>query len=382
MVLLQEEYERKEAAKLQGIRDRAKERTVRFMNARERQIGIHKDSLDIQVREKENARLKELHEKEQEAEYMNSVIKFAEQEEIAAKEERQRQLDDVKQTLMSQKMMPKNNAIKKGTPIDLETCTASSIQRFSGEDLGFHSRKLEQQKELQSWCSSSIQNLKDRQLNEMNEKQEYADYVLKEDYMRTLMAREEEDQKKRLLIEIKDDNLRQARENKMKREQQLQREKEQKSAEVSHAMNEPFLTEDTEQVHKKISSSAVCSNGSIETSESGRGHFRPDHYKGFTKDQIQYLLSQNETILREKEMMNDQIRQEEENYAQYQSAMLEEMELAEYERQQQVLRDNKNQAQIHNQQRKELKEKQDYMKRDRFGEIGEGFFQKFGQSCR
>ena len=52
MHMSQEELRIRDDLKLQGIRDRARERTIRFMNSRERSIGIDKKGLDLQVEEK------------------------------------------------------------------------------------------------------------------------------------------------------------------------------------------------------------------------------------------------------------------------------------------------------------------------------------------
>lgn len=50
--MAQDELKRKDEAKLKGIRDWAAERTGRFMNSRERCIGINKAALDEQVETK------------------------------------------------------------------------------------------------------------------------------------------------------------------------------------------------------------------------------------------------------------------------------------------------------------------------------------------
>ena len=43
---------------------------------------------------------------------------------------------------------PKNNAIKMDDPIDVCSCTVSSVQKFSGEDRQYKERKKDQQRQV------------------------------------------------------------------------------------------------------------------------------------------------------------------------------------------------------------------------------------------
>ncbi len=67
---------------------------------------------------------------------------------MAKEEVRQRELKDVQATLAEQIKNPKNNAIEKADPLDLENCGPSSIQRFQGEDNEYDSRKKMQQQQV------------------------------------------------------------------------------------------------------------------------------------------------------------------------------------------------------------------------------------------
>ncbi len=65
-------------------------------------------------------------------------------------------MKDVQATLSEQVKHPKNNAIEKCDPLDLDSCGPSSIQRFQGEDNEYDSRKKIQQQQvgfvfLNSW---------------------------------------------------------------------------------------------------------------------------------------------------------------------------------------------------------------------------------------
>jgi len=72
----------------------------------------------------------------------------------------------------------------------------------------------------------------------------------------------------------------------------------------------------------------------------------------------------------------------EQGWAAKQSEMVLRMEEVEKKKRQLVAEENKIQADTLKTQREELKQKQIKMEQDRFGSIGNGFFQKFGTSCR
>ncbi len=79
---------------------------------------------------------------------MEQLCNYLEEKELAKQEVKRRELEDVQATLQHQVKQPKNNAIAKGTPLDLDNCGPSSIQRFEGEDNGYNSRKKMQQQQV------------------------------------------------------------------------------------------------------------------------------------------------------------------------------------------------------------------------------------------
>ena len=135
-----------------------------------------------------------------------------------------------------------------------------------------------------------------------------------------------------------------------------------------NSISNPFLSEETDFSYK--------------TSTKDGSKFQPDHFKGFSKDQIKYIFEENDAVLAEKRKLKRDADEEKKDWDQFQASVIEEMEKAEIERQLRVKHDNHIQAETLKLQREELREKQAQMKKDKFGAIGEGFFQKFGQSCR
>ena len=164
------------------------------------------------------------------------------------------------------------------------------------------------------------------------------------------------------------DNIKRAKEIAKKRTQEDIIDKQEKVDEVRHAMSDPFLTEDTDYFDPRI------------TGE--RAKFRPDLFKGFSKDHIKLIYKQNDAVLCEKEKSKKKAIQENQAWEQYQVGVLEEMDKAEYDRQLKINSDNQVLTETLHIQRKEFKEKQDRAKIEKFGAISNGFFQNFGKSCR
>lgn len=156
------------------------------MNSRERTIGVDKKILDLQVEEK---RMKKLAEKEADREegekdmllknvilmYLNTYIlskittyiiyffhhkaacieqlcHLIEQEETYSLEQKQCEINELKETLLEQMKAPKNNAIKMDGPLDVEECGSSSAQHFYGEDSKFEERTKLHQKQVWLLC--------------------------------------------------------------------------------------------------------------------------------------------------------------------------------------------------------------------------------------
>lgn len=193
------------------------------------------------------------------------------------------------------------------------------------------------------------------------EQKKYAEFVQEEDNLRSILEEKEAKYNYDVLKSVQMDNLKRADDTRNKREHENKMDKKQKADEVKYAISDPFLTEET---------------------DFSKSKFRPDLFKGFSKDQIKYIFQENDAVLREKAMLRKRAQDERENWDAYQADIVYEMEKSEYERKLKVRHDNQLQAETLKIQRKELKEKQDRMIKDKFGAVEEGFFQKFGRSCR
>lgn len=172
-----------EEAKALAMRKRFEERTKLFLNAKQRTIGIDKLYLDKQVHEKNQHYIQEREERIEEGRtihekmlhddylfpfysinrkllivyvtgvYQEELCNYLKDRELLVRDERIKKLEDWRATLAEQVRVPKNNALGKCEPLQLESCGPSSIQRFGGEDNTYDSRKHAQkdQVRVQSW---------------------------------------------------------------------------------------------------------------------------------------------------------------------------------------------------------------------------------------
>ena len=80
--------------------------------------------------------------------YQDDLCEYLQERELLSREEEINRLEDYRSTLAEQVQVPKNNALGKCEPLQLESCGPSSIQRFLGEDNSYDSRKRAQQDQV------------------------------------------------------------------------------------------------------------------------------------------------------------------------------------------------------------------------------------------
>eukprot|EP00592_Proboscia_alata_P006046 CAMPEP_0194352798 /NCGR_PEP_ID=MMETSP0174-20130528/1246_1 /TAXON_ID=216777 /ORGANISM="Proboscia alata, Strain PI-D3" /LENGTH=280 /DNA_ID=CAMNT_0039121097 /DNA_START=305 /DNA_END=1147 /DNA_ORIENTATION=+ len=277
-----------------------------------------------------------------------------------------KEMDSTKHTLFQQMKAPKNNAIKMDDPIDVCSCTVSSVQKFSGEDRQYKGRKKDQQRQMREWCSQQLTEKEMKTSDLKDEETKYSEYVLAEDALRANIENEEQHERIEINKSVQYENLTQSntlrefsRNEKMK---ELHADKKM----ISHLTSDPFLSEET-----GISKSSIAEH-----------RVRPDHFKGFSKTQVRCIYEQNEAVIKAKNRVKETERLEEINWTEHQKAVQHEMEEAELQHLQNIKNTNDVQEQYLTKQRIEQKEKQDKMKKEKLGEIENGFFQGFGTSCR
>lgn len=356
----------KEQAKALAMRQRFEERTKRFLDAKQRTIGVDKEYLWKQVEEKNIELLKKNEEGKNDAIHLEQLCKYLDEREMAQQEDKRKELEDVHATLNHQVHQPKNNAIDKGEPLDLENCGPSSIQRFQGEDRDCNSRKIKQQQQLQVWCAQKKQEKQDEINQEVEKENEYSQYVIEEDELRCELYNQEKAHRSEIEASIMMENLKLSEERRIKEQEEKEREKELEAAENMFVGTSPFFCEETDYAKSMLSESRV----------------RPDHFKGFSPKESKAIIEANISVAAEKDLLIKTEQQREQEWALHQAYIISRMEQMEETRNKSIEEDNNIQAETIMAQREELKEKQKAMEREKFGEIRNGFFQKFGTSCR
>jgi len=366
MVMLQEEVASKEDERAKAMRDRAQKRTVRFMNAKNRTIGVDKAYLDLQLSEKEHARIAQEKADSREALYQAQLIRHLEETELMAREVKAKDYHDLKETLLEQMQLPKNNALGMDGPLDMEACGPSSLQRFSGEDTRYGSRRKHQQEQTKQWCAQQISAKKKAQKEEEEENLRYAHYVLEEDRHREEVALDEAKNTAEINKSVQLDNMCQAKEARMKTRNEQEVEKRKSEAEVSYLQSCALLSEETDTAKNVLA----------------EHRYRPDHFKGFHKEKVQHIYNENDNVIKEKYERCVQEKEHEMEWAAHQEGVIRQMEEAEIERRRHMEKENQTQTAAWEIQRLEVQQRKKHMEKDRFGAIDEGFFQGFGQSCR
>lgn len=366
MVKLQDEILAKEGAQARALRRRCDKRTVCFMNAKKRTIGIDRNELDRQIVEKEQLRQAERETNQHEAEYQSQLCRYLEESEMASREARARDEDDVKETLQEQMRLPKNNALSKGDPLDPDTCGLSSVQKLAGEDAQKATRTRMQQEQIRQWCSDSIREKRQMAEEESNEENCYSQYILAEDNMRVNLAEADEVKRLETYRSVQAENLELARLAQLRKQQERERDRELSEAEVSRSKESHLLTEDTD----------------FAKSTSSPHRYRPDHFKGFGKNELIGIYNENAKIIEEKKATEANQAQAENDWATYQNDVVRHLEQVEIDQQRYITEQHRLRTRELQEQRRELKEKQERMRKESFGAVGEGFFNRFGTSCR
>ena len=365
MAMLQEPELQKDRRRIQALAEQNAKRTSRFLDARNRTIGIDKSSLDKQVEEKFQLKLLEKKHEQCEANSNEALVRYLENVERKAQETRQRINDEVKSTLWEQLSAPKNNAIRMGDPVNIDECRSSSLQRFSGEDREYSRRKRQQQEQVKNWCAQQIAEGDLIRKSKEEEKTKFAQSVLWQDEVRKQIENEVSDTRAKRTKDIQGANL--------NRSQQIRQEKRKE--------REELLKLDQNLLDHVNSNTSLGEQTDLKSSCTSH-RVRTDHFTGFGKDQVRCIFEANDRVVEEKQKQERDDAEKEKYWATYNEELRQEMEEIEWQREQRRLEANSVQAGILKQQREELKTTQENMKQERFGVITDGFFQRFGTSCR
>lgn len=349
-MLEKEEESQRYERRVQALAERNEQRKARFLDARNRMIGIDKDALNQQVEEKRRKQILIQEEKQREAEW-NSILIFQLTDAAhKAQEIHERKADEVKATLLQQLSVEKNNAIQRGDPINVNLCGPSSLQRFTGEDEELAQRKKSQQDQVKNWYAWQIYERDAVKKSEDEQNKHYIDCVLRQEEVQHHVEQKISNARVKKIKDIQQENWMMA-----------QRAKQQKLDTKS----------DTAALWLESSNERRCYSDRVITEFRG---FEVDHIRGIYQDNIAIAEEKLKSKRREEE-------EEKKRAAEEEQARREMDHIAELQHQRR-LTNNRTLAEAWEQQRTEFRTKQMQMEEDRFGKITDGFFQRFGTSCR
>ena len=295
------------------------------------------------------------------------MVKCLDNNEAAAQEARQRSLDEMKRSLDEQAKLPKNNALGMDGPLNLEVCGPSSLQCFSGEDHSHENRKKNQQEQVKYWCAEYVLEKKRATKEERRREQEYAEYVLEQDRIRTELEQESTRRKEEEARLRQLENMEYARHAQLRKEQERDAYRKGDASQTHYLQTCALLTEDT----------------TLARNVNAEHRFRPDHFKGFQKERIKALYQENDAVVEEKRDICNQEANTEAEWARHHADMVQKMEEAEKSKQMMIAEENHIHREILAQQKEELNKRKAEMEQEKVNSaIGTEFFKRFGQSCR
>lgn len=355
---LQARQERAEEMKLAKKRADNAERNRRFINARQRVIGVDLQALDIQCMEKQLIKdnEKELNALEKlKAQEMNRIMEEAADEERRLKQFLYDELKNDWQAAMSEKARKEAEPeVIRGSQED-----SSSFQTFKGEDTLRTERIKLQQDQMRRWTQEQVTEKAFGRYRDNQERMQYAELLKTIDRVRE-ESEQEEAAMSRMAKKI------QVMEN--DKVIQANREKREKEKEDSMQDRVGFIMD-------------LSEDQAVAMDEHGR-IINKSAFRGFTEGQRTKLLLENEALRDIKRQAAEAEVQYNQDWAFQQYQANRAMEEAHQEEKYLRNAENERHLKIIAEQQRTERERKANSERNKFGSIGEGFFSDFGKSCR
>lgn len=355
---LQARQERAEEMKLAKKRADNAERNRRFLNARQRVIGVDLQALDEQVYEKQmlkegESNLNNL--EKMKAQELNRIMEEAAEEERRLKEFTNDQLKrDWQATIAEKQAMKDKPEVIRGDENDI-----SSFQRFSGEDNNRFDRIKQQQNQMRNWVQEQVAEKAIQKYSEQEERMQYAELLKTID-----RVREESEQEEKAMSAM------------AKRIQVIE------NGKVIEEKREMLAKEKAEHAQDTVGLLMDLSEDqAVAMDEHGRITNKAA-FRGFTEGQRTKLLMENEAMRQMKQQREKADAQFNHDWAAQQFLSSRAMEEAHQEEKYLREMENEKHLKIIAEQQIAQREKAKQNEIDKFGSIGPGFFSDFGTSCR
>ncbi|CAM9953093.1 unnamed protein product [Bubo scandiacus] len=297
----------REAATLERRRQRERQRQSRIFDARLRTIGVDKDALDTQVKDR---KIREAAEKARNEELANEMKK---NDKIMCMLERQqknyiRNINKAISEFQKNFQKPETRrefdlsdpeALKKDRPARLSDndpqCTVSGLQKFMGEDLNYNQRMKFQKEQLREWSLQQQRDWKNALADQKFADDLYDKNRIELDQKIMEQQRREEENRRAVCAATKDFNRAQAAELAERRKLEKDQKMKDDMDEISSLLQGDLLSENPEQA----------------VSSFGRHRVIPDRWKGMNRDQLMAIrYSQQQQVLEKLRLKEEEHRRD------------------------------------------------------------------------
>ena len=261
---------------------------------------------------------------------------------------------------------PKNDCSKMADPVVADACGLAAGQKFDGEDRSKGSRVRLQAAQMKSWTTQQMAEKQARHAEDKDEEARYAEYLKTVQDARDALESEEGDERRRQTVLMKDDNRALASE----------------IAGRKSAHKQATAAHDAKELAKNYADPVLCEDTSAMISAMGENRIRRDHFKGFSKAQIQQIYLENQRVCEEKAGIQGADAEEEAVLALQQEELRKLVEEAEYEQMQQQRAVQADHKAILEAQREEQAAMRATEKKESKGHIQGGLMDGFGCSWR
>ncbi|XP_071405911.1 RIB43A-like with coiled-coils protein 2 [Pithys albifrons albifrons] len=297
--------EQREAAAVQRRREQELVRRSRIFNARLRTIGIDKDALDVQVKER---KIQEAIEKARHEKFAND-LKRNDRVMCLLEEQQKKEIKDMTKALkeFQKNQTPETRrefdlndpeALKKDRPARVSDtdprCTISGMQKFAGEDLNYEQRMKFQKEQLREWSLQQQKDWKSALADQKLADDLYDKYRVEIDQKVMEEQRKEEESRRAVCTATKDFNLIQAAELAYKKELDKSQTLRDNMNEINCLLRGDFLSENPAQALSPLGNRVLV-----------------DRWKGMSQDQLMAIRHWQKKQALEKLRVREQERQRE-----------------------------------------------------------------------
>ncbi|NWQ64378.1 RIBC2 protein, partial [Neopipo cinnamomea] len=295
--------EQREAAAVERRREQEFLRRSRIFNARLRTIGIDKDALDVQVKER---KIQEAIEKARHEKFANDM-KRNDRLMCLLEEQQKREIKDMNKALkeFQKNQTPETRrefdlndpqALKKDRPARVSDtdprCTISGMQKFAGEDLNYEQRMKFQKEQLREWSLQQQKDWKTALADQKLADDLYDKYRVEIDRKIMELQRQEEESRRAVCTATKDFNRIQADELAYKKELDKSQTLRDNMDEITFLLRGDFLSENPAQALSPLGDRVLV-----------------DRWKGMSPEQLMAIRHYQKEQVQENLRMKEQERQ-------------------------------------------------------------------------